>query len=72
MAVGKKIEESEVPKQIKSLLLDYHPDIVIITGHDAYYPKKGGIGDIKNYPHTPVYYSSCLPTPRHYLPLIAP
>lgn len=52
MAVGKKIEESEVPKQIKSLLLDYQPDIVIITGHDAYYPKKGGIGDIKNYRNT--------------------
>ena len=52
MAVGKKIEESEVPKQIKSLLIDYQPDIVIITGHDAYYPKKGGIGDIKNYRNT--------------------
>ena len=52
MAVGKKLEESEVPKQIKSLLIDYQPDIVIITGHDAYYPKKGGIADIKNYRNT--------------------
>ena len=52
MAVGKKITEKEVPKQIKDLLVDYQPDIVIITGHDAYYPKKGDTKDIKNYRNT--------------------
>ena len=52
MAVGKKIIEKEVPKQIKDLLVDYQPDIVIITGHDAYYPKKGDTKDIKNYRNT--------------------
>ncbi len=52
MAVGKKISEKEVPKQIKDLLVDYQPDIVIITGHDAYYPKKGDTKDIKNYRNT--------------------
>ncbi len=39
--VGKKIQEDEVYTKIRSLLNEYQPDIVIITGHDAYYPKKG-------------------------------
>ena len=52
MAVGKKIKESEIAKQIRGLLVEYQPDIVIITGHDAYYPKKGGKEDIHNYKNT--------------------
>lgn len=52
MAVGKKIKESEISKQIRGLLVEYQPDIVIITGHDAYYPKKGGKEDIHNYKNT--------------------
>lgn len=52
MAVGKKIKESEVSKQIRSLLVEYQPDIVIITGHDAYYARKGEKEDIKNYRNT--------------------
>lgn len=52
MAIGKKIDEKEVSKQIRNLLLEYQPDIVIITGHDAYYPKKGEIKDLKSYKNT--------------------
>ena len=52
MAIGKKIDEKEVSKQIRNLLLEYQPDIVIITGHDAYYPKKDGIKDLKSYKNT--------------------
>lgn len=52
MAIGKKIKECDVSKQIRSLLLEYQPDIVIITGHDAYYSRKGGKEDIKNYRNT--------------------
>ena len=40
-AVGKKISESDIPSKIHMLLLEYQPDVVIITGHDAYYKKKG-------------------------------
>ncbi len=47
--VGKKLSEEEVPKQIFNLLKEYQPDIVIITGHDAYYPKKGSPKDCGNY-----------------------
>jgi len=52
MAVGKKIKECEISKQIRNLLIEYQPDIVIITGHDAYYSRKGGKDDIKNYRNT--------------------
>ena len=31
------------------LIIEFKPDIVVITGHDAYYRKKGDAKDIKNY-----------------------
>lgn len=52
MAVGKQINEKDIYKEIRSLLMEYQPDIVIITGHDAYYQKKGSKNDIKNYKNT--------------------
>lgn len=51
-AVGKKISEEHVFEEIISLLKEHKPDIVIITGHDAYYSKKGNINDLKNYRNT--------------------
>ncbi len=48
-AIGKKIKEDIMYEQITSLLDEYKPDIVIITGHDAYYRKKGDPKNIKNY-----------------------
>lgn len=48
-AVGKNIKESELPKCIEKYLKEVKPDIVIITGHDAYYKKKGDEHDSKNY-----------------------
>lgn len=51
-AVGKKLSEVEIPFKIRDLLEEYKPDIVIITGHDAYYQKKGNIDDIRNYKNT--------------------
>lgn len=48
-AVGKKINESDMPNQIEELLKNYKPDILVITGHDAYYKKKGNINNIENY-----------------------
>lgn len=51
-AIGKKISEAEIPLKIRDLLEEYKPDIVIITGHDAYYKKKGRIDDIHNYKNT--------------------
>ena len=51
-AIGKQINEKEIYKEIKNLLIEYQPDIVVITGHDAYYEKKGSKNDIKNYKNT--------------------
>ena len=49
MAIGKKITEKNISEQIKDLLNEYRPDIVIITGHDAFYSKKGKSTDLSNY-----------------------
>jgi len=51
-AIGKKIVEEHIYETILPLLKEYKPDIVIITGHDAYYAKKGNITDLKNYRNT--------------------
>ena len=48
-AIGKKINEEDIASQITSLLNEFKPDIVIITGHDAYFKKKGNKEDINNY-----------------------
>lgn len=52
LAVGKNIKESDIAKELPSILEEIKPDIVIITGHDAYYRKKGDIQDIHNYKNT--------------------
>lgn len=52
MAVGKALKEEEIPKKIYELLKKYKPDIVIITGHDAFYRKNGKIDDINSYKNT--------------------
>lgn len=48
-AVGKKLLESEMPLVIDNLLNDIKPDILVITGHDAYYEKLGDKSDSSNY-----------------------
>ncbi len=51
-AIGKKIKEEDMYEQVGNLLNEYRPDVLIITGHDAYYKKKGNIKDIENYKNT--------------------
>ena len=48
-AVGKKIKEENMKEQLPTLLNEYHPDLLVLTGHDAYYKKKGNKDNIKNY-----------------------
>ena len=48
-AVGKKIDEKTIPSEIRGLLEEIKTDIVVITGHDAYYHKNGDIKYIMNY-----------------------
>lgn len=49
LAIGKLIKEQELPNKIRNLLLETRPDILVITGHDAYYDKLGDANNINNY-----------------------
>ena len=49
MAFGQMIKESELDKKIGPLLNDIKPDILIVTGHDAYNKNSNDIYDMKNY-----------------------
>ena len=49
MAIGKLSIEDDIAPRIREWLEEYNPNIVVITGHDAYYKKKGSIKDINAY-----------------------
>ena len=49
MAMGICEEEQNMPIVISEYLEEYNPNILIITGHDAYYSKKGNQLDVNNY-----------------------
>ena len=49
MAMGICEDESYIPNKIKVYLEEYNPNILVITGHDAYYKKKGDTSDINSY-----------------------
>ncbi|MBO4600888.1 MAG: sporulation peptidase YabG [Bacilli bacterium] len=48
-AIGKKVKEENMSSQVSALLNEYKPDILVITGHDAYNKKAGDINNINNY-----------------------
>lgn len=50
-------KESDIPDKIINLLEEYKPDIVVITGHDAYY-KKYNISDDRAYKNSKYYIES--------------
>ena len=50
-AIGKKIREDDISDQLNSLLEEYKPDIVIITGHDSL-KKNSNKYDLNNYKNT--------------------
>ena len=52
MAYGVKLKEDEIADEIRGYLEDLNPDIVVITGHDAYYRSNGDIHDVNNYKNT--------------------
>lgn len=51
-ANGLCLKEVEIASKISNLIKEYRPDIIVITGHDAYYFKKNNISDINNYQNT--------------------
>ncbi len=52
-AVGLRMDEKQMPSKVVSLLEEYQPDILVITGHDSYRAGSGGDKhDLKNYRHS--------------------
>ena len=49
---GVHCNEKEMPEKVTSLLERYRPDILVITGHDAYSKSKGKMSEIKAYRHS--------------------
>ena len=48
-AIGFTKLEDEIPHDIYNMLVEYQPNILVITGHDAYYKKKGSFKDNNAY-----------------------
>ena len=65
LAIGKKVKEKNIPEQIDGLLREFKPDIVIITGHDAYLKKNDDIGNINNYKNS-LYFINAVKKARVY------
>ena len=51
-AIGLNLKEEEINSKIKNIIEEYSPDILVITGHDAYYKKMGNEEDNNNYKNT--------------------
>ncbi len=49
MCYGVCIPEEDIAGEIRHYLEELSPDIVVITGHDAYYKRKGSKDDLSNY-----------------------
>lgn len=49
IAYGLCVKESDIKNVIRAHLEKIKPDILVITGHDAYFSKKGSIDDINAY-----------------------
>ncbi|KHF38056.1 sporulation peptidase YabG [Halalkalibacter okhensis] len=56
---GVHLPEKEMPEQIGSLLEMVKPDIVVVTGHDAYLKAKGDERDVRSYRNTK-YFAECV------------
>lgn len=48
-ANGLTISEENISSKILGLIKEYRPDIVVITGHDAYFSKKNDEDNLNNY-----------------------
>lgn len=64
-AAGIVEKESNIASKIKDLLKEYKPDIVVITGHDAYYKKNGNMTDLTSYKNSS-YYVDAIKEAREY------
>ena len=64
-AMGITMDESQVADNIIELLQKYKPNILVITGHDAYYKRKVDINDINAYKNSK-YFADAIKKAREY------
>lgn len=50
--------EENIASRIQDLITEYNPNIVVITGHDAYYKKRGSMDDLKFYKNSKYFVDS--------------
>lgn len=51
--IGKHVKETEMPQVVPGMIRQVRPDILVLTGHDAYIKSKGDKYDLKAYRHSP-------------------
>ncbi len=51
-AYGIALKEDEISKYLDEYLNKYNPDILVVTGHDAFYKKKKDLDNVDNYQNT--------------------
>ena len=56
--IGRYIEEAMQPRRIKTLLETYHPDMVVITGHDSVLKGTKDRQDIRSYKNSSYFVES--------------
>ncbi len=49
---GVHMSEKEMPERVGRLIEQMRPDILVVTGHDAYLKSKGKLSDLKAYRHS--------------------
>lgn len=59
------IKESEQPKHVYNLLMKIRPNILVLTGHDAFIRKRNDIYNIDNYKTSRYYVESVLEARRY-------
>ena len=47
-----KAKEADIATKLPKFLEEYNPDILVITGHDAYIKKKDSVANVNNYQNT--------------------
>lgn len=52
MAYGVCLTEDNIKNEIVTYLEKLRPDVLVITGHDAYYKRKGSMSDVSSYKNT--------------------
>ena len=65
MAQGILEKEENIPNKIIGFLKEYNPDIVVITGHDAYFRKRKDEGNI-NYYKNSIYFKKAIEEARKF------